>query len=266
MARIIAIANPKGGVGKSTTTANLAAAAALNGSKVLLIDLDPQGSSTMLSGIDDVVEAKSACQLFQDNPALPSSVSVQTNYGFDVVCAGSSLILAEDWLSKAVMGESRLRTLLKKDSHLNGYDFIFVDTAGFNGRLLNAALLACDDVIVPIKPSALSLADLPNFLSMLEELNDLKVGMGDAGLRLLAVVNVQVSEGTRAANSNMNDVQDAVDANMFVAANTLIPYTTVMEEAANAKSPAVAYKPTAKVSERYKELFSELFIPVVAEV
>lgn len=265
MTQIIAIANPKGGVGKSTTTANLAAAAASFDKKVLLVDLDPQGSSTMLSGIDDVCNEKSSSALFQDNALLPSSVSKQTSYGYDVVCAGSSLIHAEEWLSKAVMGESRLRTLFRKDDSLNDYDYIFVDTAGFNGRLLNAALLACDDVIIPIKPSALSLADLPHFLGMIDQLNDLKVGMGDAGLRLLAVVNVQVSEGTRAANSNMKDIQDAVDADMFVAAKTLIPYTTVMEEAANAKAPAVALRPSAKVSERYKSLFEELFMPVTAE-
>jgi len=265
MTQIIAIAFPKGGTAKSTTSANLAAAAAKHNKKVLLIDLDPQGSSTMLSGIKDVDDETSACQMFQDTPKAPSSICTTSPYGYDVVCAGSALIETESWLGQAIMGESRLRTLFKKDKNLAAYDYIFVDTAGFNGRLLSAALLACDDVIVPIKPSILSLAPLPDFINMIEQLSELKISLGDAGLRLLAVVNVQVSENTKAAISNINEIQSAVDAEMFVAAKTLIPYTTIMEEAALANKPVVILRPSSKVSVRYMELFEELFLPLSVE-
>lgn len=257
---IIAIANPKGGVAKSTSAANLAAAAAKQGKRVLLIDLDPQGSSSMLSGIETDNDAASASAMFREDPVMPSAVAVTSPYGFDVVPAGSGLISAEDWIARAMLGEQRLRLLLLRDAGLKNYDVIFVDTAGFKGRLLNSALLASSHVIVPVRPSALSTNELPDFLVMLDTVSTLREGLGEARLGLLGLVFVQVKEGTRAANENIREVTEAcaVLGGDLKYADTMIPESTTIEEAALMRAPVVAVRAGSKPAQRYVDLYLEL--------
>lgn len=258
-----AIANPKGGVGKSTMAANLAASAARLGKRVLLIDLDPQGSSSVLSGIEDVAPAMSAGAMFADEPVLPSALVSASRYGYDVVPAGSSLIAAEEWLRQAVLGEQRLRLLLNRDAGLKRYDVLLFDTAGFKGRLLNSTLLACSDVVIPLRPSLLSTNELPDFLMLIENIAALRAGMNDAPLALRAVVFNMVKEGTKASLENMREVQAALAE---VVSAIVIPETTAVEEAAIARAPVVCARPGAKVAQRYLALAQALFVTVQAAV
>lgn len=266
MKRVIAVANPKGGVAKSTTAANLAAAGARFGLKVLLVDLDPQGSSSMLAGLERVDDGASAGAMFCDDPALPSELVRASPYGFDVVPAGVGLIQAEDWLSRAMLGEQRLRLLFRKDPGLERYDLIIVDTAGFKGRLLNATLLASSDVLIPVRPSLLSTNELPEFIAMIDNVTTLREAMNDSPLNVLGVVFTLAKEGTKAASANMAEVNEAMLSVYARQVRTVIPEATAVEEAALARAPVVCARASAKVALRYLELFEELFRVVPAAV
>ena len=268
MRNLVAVANPKGGTGKSTTSANLAAVAAQRGLRPLLIDLDPQGSSSYLSGIEDTQESRSAGAMFQDEALHPSDLALPTKYGYDVVPAGPALIQAEDWLARAIMGEQRLRLLFKRDAALlEKYNFIIVDTAGYKGRLLNSTLIACTDVLIPARPSVLSTNEFPDFFDLIEQISGLREGIGDERLNIRGIIFNMVREGTKAAADNINQVYDAINymnkatesAGRYNIAKTLIPEATAIEEAGLSRTPVVFSRAKSTVAVRYQELFAELF-------
>jgi chromosome partitioning protein len=261
MPMIVAVANPKGGTGKSTVSANIAAVAAMRGRKTMLIDLDPQGSSSLLSGIEAAEDRQSAGAMFSDDPMLPSQLAISTRWSYEVVPAGAGLIETEDWLARHVVGQHQLRLLFKRDTALADYDFIVVDTTGFKGRLLNAALLAASNVVIPIRPSVLSTNELPDFLAIIAKINLLREGLGDARLLVNGVVFNMVKEGTNAAAMNIAEVNEALTltASDFGCAACVLPDGTAVEEAAREHAPVVVMRPLAKVAQRYNELFDELF-------
>lgn len=258
---ITAVANPKGGTGKSTVSANLAAVAALRGKKTLLIDLDPQGSSSLLSGIQSAEDRHSAGAMFSDVPLLPSQLAIATPYGFDVVPAGAGLIETEDWLARNVIGQHQLRLLFKRDTAMAAYDFVVVDTTGFKGRLLNAALLAATNVVIPIRPSVLSTNELPDFLAIMAKINLLREGLGDQRLYVNGIVFNMVKEGTNSAKANIAEVNEALllTESDFGCAKSFLPDGTAIEEAARAHAPVVCVQPATKIAQRYNLLFDELF-------
>lgn len=268
MKNIVAVANPKGGTGKSTTSANLAAVAAQRGLRPLLIDLDPQGSSTYLSGIEDVDARTSAGAMFQDEPVCPSDLALTTIYGYDVVPAGPSLIQAEDWLARAMLGEQRLRLLFKRDENLlKKYDFIVVDTAGYKGRLLNSTLLACTDVLIPALPSVLSTNEFPDFFDLIDQISEMREGIGDERLNIRGIIFSLVREGTNAAANVIDQVYEAVEflnnqtgsTGRYNIVKTRIPHATAIEEAGLSRTPVVVSRKNSVVAVRYKNLFDELF-------
>lgn len=257
-ARIIAIANPKGGVAKSTTAANLASAAVARGASVLMIDLDPQGTSTKLAGFTEAL-GQDAGFMFRDEPVAPSDLIVSSKYGFDVVPGGASLIHAEEWLATATLGEQRLRLLFRKDERLTKYDYIFVDTAGYKGRLLTSALLSSTDVMIPIRPSVASTDELPPFIGIINEINTIREGMNDDVLNILGVFFVQANERTKNLRARREDILAAAEGGFLTALNTIIPESTAMEEAADARAPVMIARPRSKVAERYHDLLAEAF-------
>ena len=112
MTRVVAIANQKGGVGKTTTAVNLAAALAETRRKILLIDLDPQGNATMASGIDKRVAKPTGCEVLLEEASIDSAI-VPTPAGFDLLPGNRDLTAAELKLMDALARESRLKEQIR---------------------------------------------------------------------------------------------------------------------------------------------------------
>ncbi len=148
MARIIAIANQKGGVGKTTTAVNLAASLANAPKRVLLVDLDSQGNATMGSGVDKRELAASTCDLLLGENSA-ADVRVQTAEGYDLLPGNIDLTAAEIQLMGQSEREQRLKRALAPIR--DEYDYILIDCPPALSLLTLNALAAADSVIVPMQ-------------------------------------------------------------------------------------------------------------------
>jgi chromosome partitioning protein len=174
MATVIAVANQKGGVGKTTTTANLGAALALRGRRVLLIDLDPQGNLTSAFGLEKDVQQTVAESLLDRRVPLPvvsvanGSASGDGGHHLSVVPAAVGLASAEAQLMNKLGRELRLRDQLLGVSER--YDFVMIDTPPSLGVLTINALVAASKVIIPTEARFFSLQGLQMLEESIEEI------------------------------------------------------------------------------------------------
>ena len=167
---VIAVANQKGGCGKTTTTVNLAAYLALRGSHVLLIDLDPQGSSTTHLGIDKDNLPKNMNEVMMERAKLEDIIIPTTVNGLEIAPTNNDLVEADAVLTSKVGREKRLR---KKVQGLNGYDYVIIDTPPALGNMTLNALVASDKVIVPVQVEFFAVEGLKTLIRMLDELDEL---------------------------------------------------------------------------------------------
>ncbi|MEO8778991.1 MAG: ParA family protein [Rhodanobacter sp.] len=161
MARIIAVANQKGGVGKTTTAVNLAAALAAAKRKVLLVDLDPQGNATMASGIDKRAIELSGCEVLLEEVEIAAAI-VPTVAHYDLLPGNGDLTAAELKLMDALAREHRLKELLAKVSA--NYDTILIDCPPSLNLLTLNALTAADGVLIPVQCEYFALEGLSSLL------------------------------------------------------------------------------------------------------
>jgi len=174
MATVIAVANQKGGVGKTTTTANLGAALALRGRRVLLVDLDPQGNLTSAFGLEKDVQQTVAESLLDRRVPLPvvsvanGSAGHENIHHLSVVPASVGLASAEAQLMNKLGRELRLRDqLLSVDEQ---YDYVMIDTPPSLGVLTINALVAATKVIIPTEARFFSLQGLQMLEESIEEI------------------------------------------------------------------------------------------------
>ncbi len=165
MSRIVAVANQKGGVGKTTTAVNLAASLALSGSRVLLVDLDPQGNATMGSGIDKNDLESSIYDWLIDGMAL-ESVSRRCQGGYDLIPGNTDLTAAELELLRQERREFRMRERLATAA--DRYDYVIIDCPPSLNILTLNALIAATGVLIPMQCEYYALEGLTALLDTIE--------------------------------------------------------------------------------------------------
>ncbi len=182
MPTVIAVANQKGGVGKTTTTANLGAALARQGQRVLLIDMDPQGNLTSALGISKAVEHTIAEALLDYRAALPQ-ITVQNDVGtLAIAPATLGLASAEAALMNKLGREQRLRDQIARNAA--EYDTVLIDTPPSLGLLTINALVAADRVLIPTEARFFSLQGLQMIQESIEEVLYLNPKLSVLGILL----------------------------------------------------------------------------------
>ncbi|MHB8575933.1 MAG: ParA family protein [Dehalococcoidia bacterium] len=245
-AEVIAFANQKGGVGKTTTAINLGACLARRGKRVLLIDVDPQANAT--SGSGGSAERGSLYDALTDGVALADLIADTSEQGLAIVPATTDLAGAEIELVGAARREYRLRDLIEPQRPR--WDFIFFDCPPSLGLLTVNALAAADQVIIPVQCEYLALEGLGHLAGTLERV---RRGLNPP-LRLEGLVMTMYDPRTTLAQQVVAEVRKHFPQTF----QTLVPRSVRLSEAPSHGLPIVAYAPGSTGAFAYTELAREL--------
>ena len=248
MARIIAIANQKGGVGKTTTAVNLAAALARAPQRVLLVDLDAQGNATMGSGVDKrEVEASTSDVLLGEVEARAAVVT--TAEGFDLMPCNIDLTAAEIQLMESDGREQRLKTAL--ESLRGDYDFIIIDCPPALSLLTLNALTAADSVLVPMQCEYYALEGLSALMETIEALR----ARLNPGLEIEGVLRTMFDIRNNLANAVSGELTTHFGDKVF---RTIVPRNVRVAEAPSHGQSIVGYDRASRGGVAYLGLAGEI--------
>jgi chromosome partitioning protein len=249
MGKIIAIANQKGGVGKTTTSVNLAAGLGVLEKKVLLIDADPQANASSGLGIDVENVAVGTYQILEHAAKANEAVTATNSPNVDIIPAHIDLVAIEIELVDKDNREYMLKTSLK--SIVDNYDYIIIDCAPSLGLITLNALTAANSVIIPIQCEYFALEGLGKLLNTIKSIQKIH----NPNLDIEGLLLTMFDSRLRLSNQVVEEVKKHFNEMVF---DTIIQRNTRLGEAPSHGESIIAYDATSRGAVNYLNLANEL--------
>ena len=250
MSKILAVANQKGGVGKTTTVVNLAASLAHRGKKVLVIDLDPQGNASTGSGINKNSIKIGTYQILMGQAEIQDAVLHSTSGKYDIIAANRSLAGAEVELVQEIARELRLRNALKTIE--KKYHYILIDCPPTLTLLTVNGLAAADKVLIPMVCEYYAMEGIADLVATMRKIR--QSGL-NGGLEVYGVVRTMFDGRSNLSVEVSRQLEAHFGKYVF---QTCIPRNVRLAEAPSHGMPALAYENTSSGAQAYLALANEI--------
>lgn len=248
--RIVAITNQKGGVGKTTTAVNLSACLAQLGSRVLLVDLDPQANAT--SGLGLAQEERGSLYPALVEDADPREFILPTRLeNLSMIRSHQELAGCEIELAQAGNHLGRLKQVLEPLRAMGAYDYAILDTPPSLGVLMTSSLAAADELLVPMQCEYFGLEGLSKIVGVVQQIRDCGA---NPDLQLEGIVMTMYDSRANLANQVVGDVRSYFAESVY---QTLIPRTVRLGEAPSFGKSIIEYEPSGRGATAYKALARE---------
>jgi chromosome partitioning protein len=249
MGKIIAIAVPKGGVGKSTTAINLGASLAAAGKKVLVVDLDPMGTCSFALGLESSDMKGSVFDIFNFTKSIDDVIHQTKISNLEFIPSRIDEYINEERLNRLAENKMMLRNVLRR--LIYNYDYILIDCPPYLRGLTTCALLAADSVLVPIIAETFSLNALKKLMEHVEWIKK----QGNSLIIVEGILLNMFESRTKVSKLILEELNKNHRSLLF---NTIIPKNITLTEATFNKIPAIQYDASSKGSVAYKKLAEEL--------
>ena len=249
MVNVISVANQKGGVGKTTTTINLAASIADRGYRDLIVDIDPQGNATSGLGIEKSEIDQDIYNVLIDEIPIQDTIHHTSIAKLDMVPATINLSGAETELISMMARETRLKSAL--DAISDQYDFIFIDCPPSLGQLSINAFTASDSILIPVQSEYYAMEGLSQLLNTIRLVQKhFNKDLGVEGV-LLTMLDARTNLGAEV----VKEVQSYFSKKVY---KTIIPRITKLAEAPSYGQPITEYAPRSRGAKVYDDLAKEV--------